>query len=63
MILIGNGLSDDNEVERKSGVGLTEVDEVVDVFLLFKEVADVEDGFRESRGLEHGRRHDMRRLV
>ena len=45
------------------GVSVTKIDEIIDVFLFFKEVADVEDGFRESRGLEHGRRHCMRRLV
>ena len=63
MIFIGNGLGYEDEVEGKGGVGMTEIDEVVDMFLFFKEVMDVEDGFRESRGLEHRGRHCIRRLV
>ena len=51
MILIGNGFGDNGEVEGKGVIGVAKVDEIVDVFLFFKEVADVEDGFGTSRGL------------
>ena len=58
VLLVGNGLGNEDEVEVEGWVRVTGVNEVRNVLVAHEEPPDVIDGGGEGIGLEVGGRHD-----